>query len=213
MTEFSYFTACTINGFIADSDNSLQWLFDVPTVENDSAIPDYVDSVGALVMGATTYSWVLDHEQVVDQPDKWRYWYGDRPTWVFTHRALPTVPGADIRFVSGDVADHRDAVSASAGERKVWLLGGGELVGAFDDAGALDEICLGMVPVALDTGASMLPRRITSERLSLVDVRQVGQRMVRAEAVLSCWQVTRTRCRPRRLACSRDSFSAAVATP
>lgn len=177
MTEFSYFTACTINGFIADSDNSLQWLFEVPTLEDDSAIPDYIDSVGALVMGATTYSWVLEHEQVLEQPDKWHDWYGDRPTWVFTHRNLPTIPGADIRFVAGEVADHLDEVSASAGDRKVWLLGGGELVGAFDDAGALDEICLGMVPVALDAGAPMLPRRITSERLSLVDVRQVGQRL------------------------------------
>lgn len=177
MTEFSYFTACTIDGFIADSDNSLQWLFDVPTTESDTVIPEFIDGVGALVMGATTYSWVLEHEHVLEEPGKWHDWYGDRPTWVFTHRNLPTIPDADIRFVAGDVADHLDQVRASAGDRKVWLLGGGELVGAFDDAGALDEICLGMVPVALGAGAQLLPRRITSERLSLADVRQVGQRI------------------------------------
>lgn len=177
MTEFTYFTACTIDGFIADTDNSLQWLFDVPVVENDSAIPDFIDGIGVLVMGATTYTWMLEHEQLLEHPDKWRDWYRDRPAWVFTHRELPSIPGVDIRFVSGEVADHLDALREAAGTRKVWLLGGGELVGAFDDAGALDEICLGMVPVALGGGAQVLPRRITSERLTLVDVQQVGQRV------------------------------------
>lgn len=177
MTEFSYFTACSIDGFIADSDNSLQWLFDVPTVEGDSTIPDYIDGVGALVMGATTYGWLLEHEDVVQHPEKWHAWYGDRPTWVFTHGDLPAIPGADIRFIAGEVEDHLAAVRTSAGDRKVWLLGGGELVGAFDDAGALDEICLGVVPVSLGSGAQVLPRRITSQRLSLVDVQQVGQRL------------------------------------
>ncbi|WP_446665220.1 dihydrofolate reductase family protein [Flexivirga sp. B27] len=177
MTEFSYFTACTIDGFIADQDNSLQWLFDVPTTEDDTEIPDFIESVGALVMGATTYTWVLEHEKVLEQPGKWREWYADRPTWVFTHRDLPAIPGVPIRFVAGDVGDHLDEIAGSAGDRKVWLLGGGELVGAFDDADALDEICVGMVPVALGAGAQLLPRRITSDRLSLRDVRQNGQRV------------------------------------
>src|SRR5579875_329179 len=176
MTEFSYFTACTIDGYIADADNSLQWLFDVPEAESDSTIADFVEGVGVLVMGATTYGWVLDHEKVLDHPNKWHEWYGDRPAWVFTHRALPAIPGADIRFVAGDVRDQLEALNKAAGERKVWLVGGGALVGAFDDAGALDEICLGMVPVTLGKGAPVLPRRITSDRLSLVEVRRVGQR-------------------------------------
>jgi dihydrofolate reductase len=177
MTQFSYFTACTIDGYIADSDNSLQWLFDVPETESDSTISDFIDGVGVLVMGATTYTWVLEHEKVLDHPDKWHDWYADRPTWVFTHRDLPAIPGADIRFAAGDVADQIEVIGAAAGDRKVWLVGGGELVGSFDDIGALNEICLGMVPVTLGSGAPLLPRRITSERLSLVEVRQVGQRV------------------------------------
>lgn len=177
MTRFAYFTACTIDGYIADPDNSLQWLFDVPGGESDSSFTDFIADVGVLVMGATTYSWVLEHEKVLANPDKWREWYADRPTWVFTHRDLPGIPGADIRFVAGDVGEHLDALRDAAGERSVWLVGGGELVGAFDDAGALDEIHLGMVPVTLGAGAQLLPRRITSERLTLLDVRQRGQRV------------------------------------
>ncbi|RNI22207.1 dihydrofolate reductase family protein [Flexivirga caeni] len=177
MTKFTYFTACTLDGYIADADNSLQWLFDVPVGENDTAVGDFIDEVGVLVMGATTYSWMLGHEDVLDRPEKWREWYGDRPTWVFTHRDLPSIPGAEVRFVAGDVRDQLGVLRQAAGDRMVWLVGGGELVGAFDDAGALDELRLGMVPVTLGAGAPVLPRRITSERLSLVQAHQVGQRV------------------------------------
>ena len=49
-----------------------------------------------MAMGASTYSWVLDHDQLLDHPEKWQAFYGDTPCWVFTHRDLPAVPGADL---------------------------------------------------------------------------------------------------------------------
>jgi 8-oxo-dGTP diphosphatase len=55
-----------------------------------------------MAVGATTHRWVLDHERVLEEPAKRASWYGDRPCRVFTHRELPPVPGADIRFVQGE---------------------------------------------------------------------------------------------------------------
>lgn len=72
-------------------------------------------------MGATTYEWVLGHERVLDEPDKWRRWYGDRPCWVFTHRTLPAVPGANIVFVRGDVAPVHEQMADAAGGRNAWV--------------------------------------------------------------------------------------------
>lgn len=66
---------------------------------------------------------------------------GATPCWIFTHRQLPAVPGADLRFVQGDVAPVHDAMVAAADGKNVWLVGGGELVGSFADAGRLDESC------------------------------------------------------------------------
>ena len=39
-----------------------------------------------MAMGATTYAWVLDHDHLLDHPEKWQAFYGDILCWVFTHR-------------------------------------------------------------------------------------------------------------------------------
>lgn len=146
-----FYTACSLDGFIADPDNSLDWLF-VSDIDlaGPMAYPGFVADVGALAMGATTYQWLLDHDE------GWAY---EQPTWVFTHRDFPE-PRGDVRFVSGDVrATHAEMVAAAAGAT-VWLVGGGELVGQFADAGLLDEVWVQYAPVTLGGGAPLLPRRL-----------------------------------------------------
>ncbi|GIF66573.1 hypothetical protein Ais01nite_46080 [Asanoa ishikariensis] len=167
-----YYTATSIDGFIADERNSLDWLFEV--TDRDDRFGPFIAQVGAMAMGSTTYEWMLDHEKLLENPSKWQEWYGDRPTWVFTHRDLPTIPGVNLTFVSGDVRPVHAAMTAAAGDRDIWLVGGGELVGAFADANLLDEIILGVTPVTLGAGAPLLPRRLTSRRLALTAVEQVG---------------------------------------
>ena len=179
MTRTQYYTATSIDGFIADADNSLSWLFEVEgdPVDRRGEWESFIGAVGAMAMGATTYQWILDHERLLERPEQWQQMYADRPTWVFTHRDLPVIPGAPIRFCRDDVRSVHAEMVAAAGDRNVWLIGGGDLVGQFDDAGLLDEILLSVVPVFLGAGAPLLPRRITSERVSIREARQAGQRV------------------------------------
>lgn len=177
VTGVVYFTAASLDGFIADADNSLDWLFEVARDPDDGSWDRFIAGIGAMVMGATTYEWVLAHEDLLGHPEKWHGYYGDRPCWVFTHRDLPPIPGADLTFASGDVATAYGEIAAGAGDRAIWLAGGGDLVGQFDDAGHLDQVRVGVCPVVLGSGAPVLPRRITSERLTLTDVRRSGQQV------------------------------------
>jgi dihydrofolate reductase len=172
MTRTQYYTATSIDGFIADPDNSLEWLFALRQSEaGQQEYPEFIKDVGALAMGSTTYQWIRDHEDLTNEPQKWPY---EQPTWVFTSRELPAVAGADIRFVSGDVAPVHGQMVEAADGKNVWIVGGGELVGQFADAGLLDDIILGVGSVFLGAGAPLLPRRITSPRLRLVDVTPDG---------------------------------------
>jgi dihydrofolate reductase len=61
-------------------------------------------------------------------------------------------------------------MSRAAGDKNIWLVGGGDLVGQFADQGLLDEILVGVAPVTLGQGAPLLPRRLTASQLELVDV-------------------------------------------
>jgi dihydrofolate reductase len=167
-------TATTLNGWIADEDNSLAWLF---AVENGDT-PDtelFPSGVTVMVEGSTTYEWVLAEQDILAHPERWKEFHGERPTFVFTTRELPVPVGADIRFVSGPVHDVLPAIRSAAGDGTIWVVGGGDLAGQFLDSGALDEIALSVAPVALTGGAPLLPRRVESDRLRLVSATAVGQ--------------------------------------
>jgi len=171
-----YYTATSIDGFIADPDNSLDWLLQLGEAEGmEGEYPRFIADVGALAMGSTTYTWIAEHTGFLDDPTAWEY---DQPTWVFSTRSLPRPDGPDIRFVSGDVVPVHAQMVEAAGGKNVWLVGGGELVGQFHDAGLLDEVILGVAPVFLGSGAPLLPRRITAPTLKLTDVTRYGETFV-----------------------------------
>jgi len=171
-----YYTATTLDGYIADGSNSLDWLFEVDRgTGDDDSFSAFFAEVGAMAMGRTTYEWVLEHERVLDESGKWRRWYGETPCWVFTHRNLPIVPGATVSFVEGDVEPVHAEMTEAARGGNIWLVGGGDLVGQFVDQGLLDEILVGIAPVTLGGGAPLLPRRLGASHLELVEVAQDGQ--------------------------------------
>jgi dihydrofolate reductase len=153
MSRTVYYTATTLDGFVADPGETLDWLL---TRENDPHGPlgyePFLAGVGALVMGGRTYRWVREHE-----PDSWPY---AQPSWVFTSRASEPPPGADVRFRSGDVTAEHPAILAAAGGKDVWMVGGGNLAAQFADRGLLDEVVVSIAPVTLGAGFPLLPGHV-----------------------------------------------------
>ena len=165
-----YYTAASLDGFIADPQNALDWLLQFDMTDD---YPDFIREVGALAMGSTTYEWIL--ADLARSEQRWPY---EQPTWVFTSRSLPPVPGTDIRFVSGDVHPVHEQMVTAAGGKNVWLVGGGELVGQFHDHGLLDELIVTVASVTLGGGAPLLPRAITKPPLRLLSARTYGDAFV-----------------------------------
>ncbi|QTN28113.1 dihydrofolate reductase family protein [Rhodoferax sp. AJA081-3] len=167
-----YYTATSLDGFIATEDDSLDWLFPLGDI-NDTSYPAFIAEVGALAMGASTYEWMLRHAQTVtaETGSAWPY---TQPTWVFTNRTLPAIAGATLHFVRGDVRPVHAAMREAAQDKNIWVVGGGDLAGQFCDAGLLDELIIQMGSVTLGKGKPLFPRRLTSPPLVLDSVRQVG---------------------------------------
>lgn len=166
-------TAATANGYIADAEDSLDWLFAISGEHPD--VQPFIDTVTALVVGSTTYEWVLGQTDLLAVPEKWGTFFGNRPMFVFTTRALDTPKGADVRFVSGDVVDHIAEIRSAAGPGTIWVQGGGDLAGQFLESGVLDEIVLSIAPVFLQGGRPLLPRDVYADKLTLVSAEKVGQ--------------------------------------
>jgi dihydrofolate reductase len=171
-----YYTAATLDGFIADEHNSLDWLFQFgadPEGVGDTGFSEFMREVGAVAMGSTTYRWLLDHE-VRPKDGPARPWPYTQPTWVFSSREQARVDGADIRFVRGDVRPVHAEMTAAARGKNLWLVGGGDLVGQFHDHALLDELIVSIAPVTVGRGAPLLPRRITTPPLLLRESRTMG---------------------------------------
>lgn len=171
-----YYTASSLDGFIATEDDSLDWLFPLANLEG-SSYPEFIAEVGALAMGSATYEWMVRNAAKVaaETGSPWPY---TQPAWVFTSRALPAIEGADIMFVQGDVRQVHNDMRVAAGGKNIWIVGGGDLAGQFHDAGLLDEIIVQIGSVTLGRGKQLFPRRVLSPVLRLTSVRQMGTGMV-----------------------------------
>ena len=161
MTRTHYFTASSLDGFIATADHSLDWLLSQDVdARGPMGYEAFLDGIGALAMGSSTYQWILDNSG-------WTY---TLPAWVFTHRTFPPPPG-EVHFTHDDVATVHGRMTEAAGGKDVWIVGGGELAGQFADRGLLDEVWVQYAPVTLGAGAPLLPRHLD---LTLLDTVRNG---------------------------------------
>ncbi|WP_024802576.1 dihydrofolate reductase family protein [Nocardia sp. BMG51109] len=150
----TYYTATTLDGFIATPDHSLDWLLS-RTIDGNGPMgyEAFITDIGAICMGASTYQWLLDNQG--NEPWPYRV-----PVWVFTHRTFPARTDADIRFTQDSAPAVHKQMADAAGDKHIWVVGGGDLAGQFADHSLLDEVCVSIAPVTLGTGAPLLPRHL-----------------------------------------------------
>jgi dihydrofolate reductase len=160
MTRNTYYVASSLDGFIADSANAIDWLLQFGFEAYQEHYDAFIAGIGTLVMGSSTYEYIL-----AEGGDAWPY--GDRPTFVLTSRGLPVIAGADIRFRSGGIAVIDAEARASAGDRDVWVVGGGAVAAQYLDAGLLHSLRVTVMPIVLGSGIPVLPVGATTAPLRL----------------------------------------------
>lgn len=178
MPGFQYFVGSSLDGFIATTDDRLDWLLQFDGFEGgEESYKAFMADVGAVVMGGETYAWLRAHES--DWP------YPGIPCWVFTHHELAAPPGSDITFVRGPVTEFAEDLRRDAGNRNVWVVGGGVLAAQFADAGLLTELIVSVVPVVLGSGKPLLPLARPTAPLELLGCRAMGRGVVELRYRLS----------------------------
>ncbi|MCD1653557.1 dihydrofolate reductase family protein [Treponema zuelzerae] len=171
-----YYTASTLDGFIATTDHSLDWLFPLADISTTS-YPSFYNEVGAIVMGASTYEWILQKGMMIGTPDETEWPY-NMPCWVLSHQQHVIPQGADIRITQGDVRNAYNEAFKISGDRNLWIVGGGDIAGQFFDAGLLDELIIQIGSVTLGNGIKVFPREILFPRLKLISCEKFSESMV-----------------------------------
>ena len=159
MAEFIIYIATSLDGYIARPDGNIDWLPSLEADEADCGYNKFYDSIDALVMGSTTYKQVLG----------FGYWpYPGKPSYILTSRNLSTKRN-DILFLKGGVEEVIKNIKQKEYKR-VWLMGGGNLLSSFINRGLVDEYIIAIVPLILGSGVSLY-QSVTELKLDLVNTK------------------------------------------
>lgn len=166
------YIAASLDGYIARKDGAIDWL---PMAERDGEDYGYAafyESMDAVVAGSRTYELGLGFK---DWP------YPGRKLFVLTRRTLRSDRN-DVEFLSDDARLIVSTIEAQ-GFQRLWLVGGGETVRAFQRAGLIDEYMIATLPIILGEGIPLFPPPGSEQPLELAGARQYPSGLVQARYV------------------------------
>ncbi len=180
MSRVRVYLGCSLDGCIAGPEHDISFLHDYAPDEDAPAgglgFAEFMEQVGALLMGRRTYQVPLDY-------DAWHY--GERPVLVATHGELPPAPkGGTAWAVQGPIDELVAQAKEAAGDRDVYL-DGGDLVRQGLEAGLVDELCLTFLPVVLGSGVRLWDGLKSRTELVFAPPVMTGGRMVQITARVS----------------------------
>jgi dihydrofolate reductase len=154
MSKLICYIACSIDGYIADSNCSVDWL---PQGENgeDYGYYDFYGAISTTVMGSATYEQVLGFGP---------FPYPDKRNFVFSSRDLKTIPEVEIR--SEDAVEYIKKLKKES-KGNIWLVGGAKLSDHLTANELVDEFIITYIPVLLGSGIRLFNSESEMQKMKL----------------------------------------------
>ncbi|MBO0995999.1 dihydrofolate reductase family protein [Bacillus sp. SD088] len=159
------FIAVSLDGYIATKEESLEWLFKVEG-EGDNGISEFLNTIDTILMGKTTYDWIMEHEGDNSWP------YADKDCYVFTRSSIANTQ--QVKFISPNIPDFVNELKKQAG-KNIWMVGGGELLSSFLKENAVDEFIITVAPTLIGSGIPLFKNGDYHLELSLKKTRKFNQ--------------------------------------
>ena len=140
-----YYAAASLDGFIADVDESVAWLDKLNIDQQETGSDSFFATVDALLMGRKTYDFVYHYGQ-------WPY--ENKPTWVCSRRQVPRMEGCNLQSERDPKASIQQA--KRLGVSTLWVVGGGRLVGSLIKDRLLTHINISVMPILLGEGIRLV---------------------------------------------------------
>src|SRR6266496_1887339 len=141
--------ATSTDGYIARSDGDLEWLTSRPAPKGFYGMNAFMRSVDTKVLGRKTYEVTLRMGAKFDSQSR---------NIVFSRHPPPADAPSGVEFVNDAIGLFVSRLREQPG-KDIWLMGGGEIIGSFLDAQAIDEFVISVVPVFIGEGIPLIARR------------------------------------------------------
>jgi dihydrofolate reductase len=153
MRRLRYSVAATLDGFIADPEGGYDWII----MDEDIDFAAMFTEFDTFVMGRKTWD--------VSAGTEFGDMFGGKEVIVFS-RTLKTPPRPGVTIVDTSPVDTVRALKEKPG-KDIWLFGGGSMFRTLVDAGLVDTVEVGVMPVLLSQGVPLLAPggRITGMKL------------------------------------------------
>ncbi|WP_395450506.1 dihydrofolate reductase family protein [Aminobacter sp. UC22_36] len=165
-----YMFAMSLDGFIAREDGTFDWLDKFPP-DDDYDFSAFMASLSGIVMGRATYDVVRRHEA-------WAY--AKYPCLIATSRRLEDLP-ENAEAMAGTPAEMLANLRARGATGRIWLFGGGDLARQFMDAGLLDTLEVGTIPIILGSGLQAFGGKQADRWLDLAFAKPLANGAVHAQ--------------------------------
>jgi len=154
--------ATSADGYIARSDGNLDWLTNRPVPKGFYGMPKFSRSTDAKILGRKTFQSSLNMGASFSAHDR---------HYVFSRRPAPKSLPAGVEFVTESIAGFVDRLRGQAGKH-IWMMGGGEIIASFLDAGAIDEFIISVVPTFIGEGIPLIAPRQREVPLRLLSLQK-----------------------------------------
>ena len=149
--------ATSADGYIARPDGDIEWLTRRPAPRGFYGMGKFMQSIDTTLFGRKTFDVGLQMGATFD---------GKSRNYVFSRQAPPTSLPSGVEFVAGGIGAFAKRLRDQEG-KNIWMMGGGEIIAAFLDEGAIDEFIISVVPVFIGEGIPLIAHRHRDVPLSL----------------------------------------------
>lgn len=158
------FIAMSLDGFIAKSDGSIDWLGGQTSNADDMiSYNEFIKEIDSVVMGWNTY------EQLSQElsPEQWMY--PNQMSYVLTHREMKDME--NIRFVNEHVSDVIRNLKQEKGNG-IWICGGAGIIQPLLQDNLIDRFHINIMPIILGNGIALFEKKDTEIKLKLMETKQ-----------------------------------------
>jgi dihydrofolate reductase len=168
------YIATSADGYIARPDGDVEWLNRRPRTV-DYGMRAFYPTIDTILWGRKTYDWLLDYYRKKGR--KSGMFDTKLVNYVFS-RKPPKRAAPGVEFVSEPVKAFAKRLRATPGKH-VWMMGGGELIASFLDAGEIDEFDIHVIPILIGEGIPLVAPRHRDVPLRLRAARKYPDGVVR----------------------------------